>query len=384
MKIKGTAVATMIVAATVLLGASPAAARTIHVGPGDSIQAAVDQAASGDRVAVSPGTYTETGRQCPVETGNTCAVAITKDDISLVAQGGGPVVLQAALGQKQGISVGKTGDIACLDDASLRIDGSLVEGITVKGFEDDGLFLFCVDNWRVTRVSAIDDAEYGIFPSHVGPGRTDHSFASGANDTGIYIGQSHDVRVDHNVATGNVSGFEIENSTGVRLDHNESFGNTGGILTFTLPFLDVKSNHDNVIDHNFVHDNNKPNTCLDPSDAVCGVPVGTGILALAADTNGIRHNEVAANGSFGIAITNFCIAQGLDDATCNALDIEPNSDGNRVEFNAVTGNGGSPDPSIPAFLAKDLVWDGTGTGNCWSHNKAGTANVLLSALPDCR
>ena len=30
--------------------------------------------------------------------------------------------------------------------------------------------------------------------------------ATGANDTGIYIGQSHDVRIDHNVATDNVSG----------------------------------------------------------------------------------------------------------------------------------------------------------------------------------
>src|SRR6185312_10751527 len=101
------------------------------------------------------------------------------------------------------------------------------------------------------------------FPSHVGAGRLDHSVATGSNDTGLYVGQSHDVRIDRNLAQDNVSGIEIENSTRVRADHNESTGNTGGILSFTLPFLDVNFNSDNVIEDNSVHDNNRPNTCLD-------------------------------------------------------------------------------------------------------------------------
>src|SRR4029453_15456275 len=95
-----------------------------------------------------------------------------------------------------------------------------------------------------------DNAEYGIFPSLCGAGRVTMSVATGANDTGIYIGQSHDVRIDHNVATDNVSGFEIENSSAVRCDHNRAFGNTGGILSFALPGLDVTQNADNRIDHN--------------------------------------------------------------------------------------------------------------------------------------
>src|SRR5207247_789490 len=78
------------------------------------------------------------------------------------------------------------------------IDGALVRGRTVDGFEGSGVLLFCADRWRVTGVSAHDNGEYGIFPSHSGPGRVDHSLATGSNDTGIYVGQSHDVRVDHN------------------------------------------------------------------------------------------------------------------------------------------------------------------------------------------
>src|SRR5262249_9502773 len=160
-----------------------------------------------------------------------------------------------------------------------------------------------------------------------------------SNDTGVYIGQSHDVRVDHNLATGNVSGFEIENCLNVRLDHNESTGNTGGILSFTLPFLDAPLNAHNRIDHNVVHDNNKPNTCLEPSDEVCGVLVGTGILVLAADDNVVEHNIVTGNDSYGIAVADFCVVQDIDPVSCAALGIEPSSDDTHVVFNRVQGNG---------------------------------------------
>lgn len=359
---------------------STAVARTISVAPGQSIQAAVNQASAGDTIRVAPGTYTETGSPCPTRPGHTCAVVITKDDISLVGRGG-PVVLKNGGGQDEGIAVGKTDDPSCLSDASGRVSGSLVSDLTVEGFEDDGVFLYCVDDWRVTGTTATDNDEYGIFPSHSGAGRVDHSSASGANDTGIYIGQSHDVRIDHNLATGNVSGFEIENSTRVRADHNESTGNTGGILSFTLPFLDVKSNTSNQIDHNYVHENNKANTCLDPSDAVCGVPRGTGILVLAADTNDIAHNQVTGNDTFGIAVANFCVAQGIPEEQCAALDIDVNADGNHVTHNIVTGNAGSPDPSVVPVFAVDLAWDGFGAGNCWAKNVFGTS--FPAPLPSC-
>jgi len=38
-----------------------------------------------------------------------------------------------------------------------------------------------VDRWRVTRVRAVDNAEYGIFPSHAVSGRLDQPSTSGAN-----------------------------------------------------------------------------------------------------------------------------------------------------------------------------------------------------------
>ena len=193
---------------------------------------------------------------------------MTKDDIRLIAQSSKkkPVIVENPGTHDQGIAIARSGAAGpgCLTDPTQRIQRARVQGFTVNGFGSEGIFLFCVDQWRVQANTTNDNAEYGIFPSHCGAGTIIKNTATGSNDTGIYIGQSHDVRVDHNLATGNVSGFEIENSSNVRLDHNESTGNTGGILSFTLPGLDVPSNHDNRIDHNNSHDNNKANTCLHP------------------------------------------------------------------------------------------------------------------------
>ena len=365
-----------------LLMPAASSARTLTVHAGKSIQSAVNRAHPGDRIFIMPGVYREHGTPCPTESGD-CGVVIKKDDISLIGRPkkNRPVVLEARGDQHQGIAVGLTGNPSCLSDQSERIDGSLIQNVQVNGFEGDGVFLFCVDNWRVTNVSATDNNEYGIFPSHVGAGRVDNSFASGANDTGIYIGQSHDVEIDHNLATGNVSGFEIENSSNVNAHHNESTGNTGGILSFTLSGLDVTSNHDNEIGNNNVHDNNKANTCVEPGDAVCAVPRGTGILIDAADTNNVHNNEVRGNDTLGIAVSSFCTGRPAEVCSPPPSDIDIFPDGNHIVSNTSLGNGTNPDPSVPSIFAVDLAWDFTGTGNCWSNNTAATA--FPPNLPPC-
>jgi len=406
-----------------LLAAAGASAKTFTVHSGDSIQAAVDQANPGDTIKVFPGTYHEAGAPCPGDPSHMCAVSVTKPGISLVgmskpkrfdpqddpgddndpgddgpgkgkhkgkAKGhhgkpdSGAVILENAGGQERGISFGAVDadPTTCANSDGVRLAGASVTGFTVNGFDGQGIFLLCVDDFSVRFNQTNDNGEYGIFPSHSSNGVVQFNLATGSNDTGVYIGQSQNVQVDHNLARGNVSGFEIENCHDVRLDHNVSTGNTGGILSFTLPFLDVKQNAGNRIDHNWVQANNKANTCIDPEDAVCGVPPGTGILVLAADDNRVDHNLVLNNDSYGIAVANFCVAQQLPDDACSALDIEPNSDDAQVDHNAVFGNGANPSPLIQPVFAVDLAWDGTGTGNCWSKNAHKTQ--FPDQLPSCQ
>jgi hypothetical protein len=52
-------------------------------------------------------------------------------------------------------------------------------------------------------------------------------------------------------------------------------------------------------------------------------------------------------------------------------------------LNRVVGNGTVPTgfPPLDALLG-DLIWDGSGTGNCWSHNQFNTS--VPSPLPSCR
>src|SRR5207249_8255234 len=87
---------------------------------------------------------------------------------------------------------------------------------------------------------------------HSSHGVIERCSASGHNDTGIYVGQSHDVIVRHSVAFGNVNGIEFENSQRVRGVANETYDNVVGILVVVLPGLDVKTTSDVLVAGNRV------------------------------------------------------------------------------------------------------------------------------------
>ena len=356
-----------------------AAARTIHVRAPHSIQAAVDGARRGDTVKVHPGVYHERGRPCPIDTERECAVVVERDGIRLVGAGhpGHPVVLERSGRQQIGISVGGSRDPDCLDHADQRNVFFRLRGFTVRGFDEIGVYINCAADWRVTRVRAVRNDEYAFFPSHSGSGTIDHSFASGAHDTGFYVGQSVGVRMTRNRARRNLSGYEVENSERVRVDHNTGTDNTAGLLSFRLPGLDVDFNRDNRIDHNTFVANNRATPCPEPDDIVCQVPLGVGIVLVATDGNTVEHNVVRGNETIGIGVASYCVIAGATDCVNGPAETP---DGNRVLANVAHGNGGDPAGGFEAF-ASDVAWDTTGTGNCWAGNAFD--KTFPAVLPAC-
>jgi parallel beta-helix repeat protein len=315
-----------------------------------TIQAAVDAARPGDTVMVPAGAYRE-------------SVLIDKSDLTLRGSRGAVIDAQ---GFTNGIRVGSgeeapgpAGFPVC---PPLALRNVTIEGLTVQNAEDNGVFLIGVDGFRVHGGRYVGNDEYGVFPRCSTRGVVDGNFAEGANDTGIYVGNDTDVTVSGNRAVGNTSGFEVENSSNVVVRGNQATGNTAGVLVFVLPGLPRTTTNHVLVEGNVVSHNNRPNPVpLDSGEELGLVPTGSGILDIAGDDVTFRHNVVLGNDSVGIAVVASPFA-GEDPR------VEPNPDRTRVVGNVILRNGLRPDPLRAGDRAADIVYDGSGAGNCFAGN----------------
>ena len=322
---------------------------------GASIQSAVDMAGANAVIHIEPGVYLE-------------AIRVTQPGVRLVGVGekaGDRVVIQNPGGIRNGIEV-RANDFALVN-------------VTVQGFDANGVFLAEVDGFLLSRVIARDNGAYGLFPVRSRNGVIEHSEASGHRDAGFYVGQARNVTMRQNLAHGNVVGIEASNSSSVKLLGNEARDNANGILVVLLPGRPTKIASDILVAGNTIRANNRANFA-DPGDIVAAVPAGTGLLVVGADQVTVEDNTVTDHDFIGIGVGSTLVLAAIAGLPPEAFaDIEPNADGVRVVGNRVTGNGrASPFPFLPPA---DLLWDGTGGGNCWAGNLAGTLVPMM--LPAC-
>jgi parallel beta-helix repeat protein len=333
----------------------------IVVDKGSSIQDAVDKAKNGAIIFIEPGTYKE-------------SVTISKPGIKLIGKfslNGNAVIIKNPGDEEDGISVTDNGD------------GFVLVNVTVRDFEENGVFLDSVDNFIISAVRAINDGEYGIFPVHCSHGLLEFCIATGCSDTGIYVGQSWDVKMYFNTAYANVNGLEIENSSDVDVAFNQSFNNVAGIFVDLLPGKDIKTSTNVHVRLNHCYNNNHINFG-DTDELESSIPTGIGILVLGTDQTIIENNTVTGNDFTGIVVFSTLVLSVIADVPPEEIlaDIEPNPDGDRITRNTLKNNGANP-PEIPdlPLPGVDLLWDGSGTNNCWSDNTFTTS--APSPLPSC-
>ncbi|MFL5741423.1 MAG: parallel beta-helix domain-containing protein [Flavisolibacter sp.] len=326
-----------------------------RVSPGGSIQAAVDAAHPGFIIMIDAGIYNE-------------AVVVNKPGILLVGATDG-VIIQNPGGKENGVT------------ATDLADGFVLKNLTVRNFEENGVYLDHVNGFLLSNVTTINNGEYGLFPVFSTNGIIEHCSASGHSDTGIYVGQSSNVSISNNVVTANVNGLEVENSKNVVVAKNQSYDNVAGLLVILLPGLEVKSASDVLVFKNNIFNNNHTNFAPPGGGFESIIPKGVGILVLGADRTKITENNIYNNDFTGIAVVSTAVLGSLAGLPPSAFaDIEPNPDGNQILKNVLTHNGTAPTPGFP-FPGVDLLWDGTGTGNCWSLNTFST--LYPSPLPTC-
>jgi parallel beta-helix repeat protein len=193
---------------------------------------------------------------------------------------------------------------------------------------------------------------------------------SGSNDAGIYVGQSNQAIIRNNLAYDNTIGIEIENTINVETRNNVTRDNSVGVVGIVLPGRSIAMTDIVSIVENEIYNNNRLNPVTDPMDVISRLPSGIGILLIATDNVDVFGNSVLNNGSVGIGLLSLA-------ADLAALDtrINPTPDNNSIFNNIVLGNGTNPDPKLAllGLPARDLLWDGTGTGNGWANNQFGTS-----------
>ena len=332
--------------------ASAWASQTIVIGPGQSIQAAINEASPGDTVLVKPGVYHQ-------------SVQIRTDGITLRGSGafrGGTVLVPPRHFPNtlcNGV-FGPTGVCILAKNVNPKtgavitpVRDNKVTGLLVTGFPGNGVFGYGTDGLQVTRVVAVNDGGYGI--SRFVSSRTlfANDIAIGNEEAGFYVGDSPhaDTVVRDDQAYGNQFGIFVRHARHVLVTDNFVSGNCQGIMILDDGQSGGAGNV--AVLHNRVLSNNK--FCAKHGDTPVNLQ-GGGILLLGATRTLVAHNSVAGNSGKQIN------SGGIVVASAHAL-----THGSNPNFDVIVGN--TAFHNHPA----DLVWDGTGIGVRFKANECGTS-----------
>ncbi|HWO03037.1 MAG TPA: parallel beta-helix domain-containing protein [Blastocatellia bacterium] len=336
------------------------APQTITVKAGESIQAAVDRARSGDTIEVWPGTYKE---EVKIDLDNITLRGIASEVLSGDTSGSPrrPVLD----GEK------KLGDGVIATGSNF-----VIENFDLKDYIANGVVAQHARNVTFRNLKIDTTGLYGVYPVSCTGVTIENCVATGIADAALYVGQSRDIVVRDSEAYGNVTGIEIENSINAVVENNYVHDNTGGILVFVLPNNPSKVGRDCIVRNNRVIDNNHANFG-NPNSIVSGVPPGTGVLVMAAKNTEVTGNEIRGNDCYGVGV--FSLEVAFPKGT--SFDVGPIPENTFIHGNTFSDNGRNPAGALvrAGLKGADLVWDLSGSSNKWQETAATQATPLLRA-----
>jgi len=302
-------------------------AQSSVVGPGESIQKALNAADPGDTIAVHGGIHRE-------------SVRVKKDGVSL--RGVDAVLKPPAKSTSSPSCGGVSGFCVRADDVS-------ISGFTVRDFPDFGIGAFGVQNARFVANSTFNNGEYGITAFSSTGTQIVSNLTSGSDLAGIYVGDS-----PHANAT---------------VAANETYDNFLGILVRNALHGKIAGNrvHDNCLGMFFLADEPGPagnfdvagNQALNNSRACPAfedVPPlsGIGIALLGARGMEIQGNHIVHNLPSGPT------------AFSGGVVVVKGFKGTPPTNNTVVGN---------TILRNkpDILWDKSGSGNRLAPNNCKTS-----------
>jgi hypothetical protein len=379
------------------------------VNPGESIQAAVDNAAPGDKIMVYPGTYQETD-------GLRGAVYVEKDGISLMGKvnkkAGEEGKVRLVYDPNHPWTEGKQSGIWAHNVVGFR-----VSGFTVEGFPGNGIVTYGVTKFKIMKNESKNNLVNGIWPVLSANGMVKDNVSYGSKDTALWVEASEDVRVLKNELAEAPTGLEITVSKNVKAIKNDIHDNAVGVglyhpnaASVGNPFGDdmgnwtIKKNH--IYDNNGVVDPNDPNGPLvnpaPPGSFSADIPPGGGIVVFGTDKAVIKSNLIENNDFFGYVVVDYCtfVSLGPPHRACMEDPNDPNSPGdpllydpvaddNLVQGNELVNNGTNPPPHIMSFLAADIIYiqgllvglPHTPAGECFKKNTFTTVQSNWPGLP---
>ncbi len=355
-------------------GDSPDEGTTVR--PGESIQAAVDAASAGDTIVVLPGDYVESH-------GGDAAVRVTKP-LKLIAKNSSSEVVRIlpGPGQRHGILV----EPETFGDPD--VDGIAIDGFTIEGFQDMGIWLRHVQNFVIENNVSINNLENGIWPTLSANGEVRKNISYGSLDAALWVEAAENVRVIDNELHHSPTGLEVTISNDIHMEGNDIHDNVVGVGLYHpsgagLPPDDWPSEtfRNWTLVDNDIYDNNLPNPVS--GGLVGSLPPGVGVALVGVDDVEIRDNRIHNNSFFGVVLVDWCAIQDCELNPPFFTDTSP--DGIRITSNTVTGNATAPplegDFAAFATLASDIGSLG-GLDNCASGNVAGTT-IAIPELPPC-